>query len=353
MLGAAALLGVIFSFTPTIVNDVPPVTPTVEVDDNRLVDENGRVIQLRGVNRSGTEYSCVQGLGIFDGPADPASIEAMTSWKINTIRIPLNEDCWLGDPRLDPATAGVPYREAVTEFADLLHDAGFVVILDLHWTGDGSGIAAEQQPLARQGRSAEFWRSVASAFQHRSGVVFDVFNEPHDVDWDCWRDGCNGYAGMQDLVDAIRSTGATHPIVLSGLDWGGDLRGWLEFRPDDPADALVAGVHLYDFKRCTTRECWDSELGTIAKRHPVVVTEFGDTDCNGDFSNALMRWADNAGVSYLAWSWNEWDCDGGPAVISDFAGVATAYGEVVRTRLLARSTQPDLPRLLPPGAQPI
>jgi hypothetical protein len=44
----------------------------------------------------GAEFACVQGWGIFDGPTDNTSIAAIKSWNINVIRIPLNEDCWLG-----------------------------------------------------------------------------------------------------------------------------------------------------------------------------------------------------------------------------------------------------------------
>lgn len=39
---------------------------------NRLVDAHGRTVILRGVNRSGTEYACIQGWGMFDGPSEPA-----------------------------------------------------------------------------------------------------------------------------------------------------------------------------------------------------------------------------------------------------------------------------------------
>lgn len=52
--------------------------------------------QLRGVNRSGGEYSCIKNLGIFEGRVDEASIESIKSWHVNVVRIPLNEECWLG-----------------------------------------------------------------------------------------------------------------------------------------------------------------------------------------------------------------------------------------------------------------
>jgi len=65
--------------------------PRLHVAGNRLVNSRGRPVLLHGVNRSGTEFLCVQGHGIFDGPTDQASISAMKAWGINAVRIPLNE----------------------------------------------------------------------------------------------------------------------------------------------------------------------------------------------------------------------------------------------------------------------
>src|SRR5262249_54003018 len=53
-------------------------------------------ITLHGVNRSGTEYACIQGWGIEDGPMDQMSVNAIATWGANLVRVPLNEDCWLG-----------------------------------------------------------------------------------------------------------------------------------------------------------------------------------------------------------------------------------------------------------------
>src|SRR2546430_15526310 len=70
-------------------------TLSIAVSGNHLVDGNGQVIQLRGVNRSGAEYACIQGWGIFDGPSDAAAVQAISSRHTNAVRVPLNEDCWL------------------------------------------------------------------------------------------------------------------------------------------------------------------------------------------------------------------------------------------------------------------
>src|SRR5712692_10808575 len=114
----------------------PPPTrgaPTVRVQGNQLVDSAGRVVRLRGVNRSGTEYACAQGWGFFDGPADSASVQAIASWKANAVRVPLNETCWLGNNGVAPAYSGDNYRQTISDFVGRLNGAGLVVILELHW----------------------------------------------------------------------------------------------------------------------------------------------------------------------------------------------------------------------------
>src|SRR5262252_690055 len=59
----------------------------------------GAAVRLLGVNRSGSEYMCsppTQGGTTFDGSTGPSSINALLTWNINTVRLPLNEHCWLG-----------------------------------------------------------------------------------------------------------------------------------------------------------------------------------------------------------------------------------------------------------------
>ena len=62
----------------------------LHVSGNQILDKAGRRVLLQGVNRSGTEYACVQGWGIFDGPSDARSVAAMRRWHVNVVRIPLN-----------------------------------------------------------------------------------------------------------------------------------------------------------------------------------------------------------------------------------------------------------------------
>jgi len=184
-----------------------------------------------------------------------------------------------------------------------------------------------------------FWSSVARAFKNDPALAFDVYNEPHEITWECWRDGCvmpAGWraAGMQALVDAVRSSGAPQPIIATGIHWGTDLSSWLDYRPDDPADQLAAGLHIYDFADCASEPCWRRTVDPVAGEVPVVATEIGERDCSGAFLDRFMRWADSAEVSYLAWSWNPSGC-AAPALIEAWDGRPTPPGERLRERLLA------------------
>jgi endoglucanase len=90
------------------------------VRGERLVDARGHPVRLLGVNRSSAEYECLEGQAVFEGPIDEAAIAAMASWRINAVRLPLNESCWLGINGVAPAVGGGAYREAVRAYVGRL-----------------------------------------------------------------------------------------------------------------------------------------------------------------------------------------------------------------------------------------
>lgn len=318
----------------------------LHVDGNQLADARGEPLRLLGVNRSGTEYACVQGWGVFDGPTHGSAIEVMKSWRINAVRIPLNEHCWLGTDGTPARYGGRRYRAKIRAFVRRLHRAGMYVVLDLHWSAPGTEKAGKQQPMADLDHAPDFWRSVARTFKHDPSVAFDLYNEPHGVSWTCWRDGCllpEGWrtAGMQTLVDAVRSTGARQPVIATGIDFGTNLSSWLEYRPHDPADQLVAGFHVYDFTHCNSPDCWTSTIEPVARQVPVVASEVGQKDCLDRFLDRFTGWADSAGLSYLGWNWSPHGCDA-PSLIKSWDGQPTASGRLLRTRL-RMAAAPRLP----------
>jgi endoglucanase len=330
--------------------EVPAGKPWVGVQGNRLVDQQGEPVRLLGVNRSGTEYECQQGNGIFEGPSDAASIEAIASWDANAVRVPLNESCWLGTGGVPPHYSGAAYREAIVGYVTRLEEGGMYVILDLQFAAPGTHQAEEIIPMPDADHAPAFWTSVAETFKGDRGVVFDLYNEPHEVSWGCWEDGCRVESekvgsyqavGMKQLVEAVRATGAEQPLMLSGINYAHNLTQWESHLPPDPGNAEVASIHTYDFAPCGT-EC-RAGLATIAAGHPLVAGEIGETDCAHGYIDGFMNWADEHGVSYLGWAWdagNGWTCKGGPSLITNYDGAPTGYGIGLRNHLRALGDRP-------------
>jgi hypothetical protein len=308
------------------------------VSGNRLLNAAGQPIRLLGVNRSGTEYACIQGWGFFDGPNDAGSVAAMASWHINAVRVPLNEDCWLNINGVNPAYGGSTYQKAVVDYVTLLHQRNLYVILDLHWSAPGTQRATGQQPMPDADHSPAFWRSVATTFKNDPAAVFDLYNEPYGVDWNCWLNGCStpGWqtAGMQQLVNEVRVAGANNVIMLGGLSYANDLTGWLSHQPTDSRHQLVASFHTYNFNTCSGLACWNGQESPIAAQVPLVTGEIGENDCGHGFIDSYMAWADSHAASYLGWTWDTWNCNSGPALISNYNGTPTSFGVGFRDHLL-------------------
>ena len=193
-----------------------------------------------------------------------------------------------------------------------------------------------------------FWTSVASTFKGNTAVIFDLFNEPfperashsQTAGWQCWLHGgsCAGIgypvAGMEDLVNAVRGTGARNVILASGLAYANDLSGWLSHEPADPDHNLAASWHSYSFNACSSLSCWTSLVAPVIARVPLVAGEIGENDCAAGYISALTNWLDSQSASYLAWAWNaDFPCSAGPSLITSYDGTPTAYGAGYRAHL--------------------
>ena len=410
------------------VKPVAPVggAPTIRVDGNRFVDGHGREIRLLGVNYAGVEGACVdpgfqQGAtdqhpgDVFDYPPggtaapgqppqpDPAFFGLLAAWHVDAVRFMVNEMCWLGrppNPRNNPPVAPIPqahygaaqYRQAIERFVGSLHRYGILAVPTL---GDNpcprngvnppgsqySPCDDADQVMPDADNAPDFWRSFAATFRNDHSMVFELFNEPHpeakqpiaaDDPWACWINGCDipgeGWhaAGMQQLIDAIRSSGASQPILVPGINYssnlyrppygGGPAVGWLigRYRPHDPLvpAQLAAANHLYDdtydstdlgCPHGSTPDCWDHRLGIVAAQVPVVTTELGEHDCDTSsaFVDSYMDWADKVStsgrgkVSYLLWTFNsDYSCnDANATLVTDSKGTPNVSGRALIARL--------------------
>lgn len=312
---------------------------------------------------AGTEFVCAQGWSSdpFGGqPEDSAqTFAAMHAWHINAVRVPLNEDCWLG---INGAKiGGSAYQAPVIKLVHDLRAAGFYVIVDLHWSAPGTQLALSQNPAPDEDHSPAFWKSVAATFANDQGVIYDLYNEPFFYwiapggpnEWSCLMSGCTltqyetggtpftvtanwRSAGMNELIADVRSTGAQNVLMVAGTNWARDLSGWLGNRPS--GSNIAAAWHSYPSanpsltSECAAQSCWDAVVARVAAAVPVVTGETGDSAAGPQtYLPAFLPWASAHGVSVVAWTWNAWTNPDDVLVTNMVSGSPTA-GEGVTYR---------------------
>jgi endoglucanase len=242
---------------------------------------------------------------------------------VNVVRIGLNQGLWLDGTASCDASC---YRSNVARVVSSARAEGLDVILDLHWATANRAVQPQFMEMP-DADSVRFWSEVATLYASDGRVLFELYNEPHDIDWATWKNGGTvsgvydpdtsdtDYArttpityqatGMQALYDAVRAAGAHNVVIAGGLDWTFDLRGVPSFGIDGYNVAYA--VHLYPFAT-KLPEFWEQAFGFLGEQVPLLVTEFApgstsDPECPEDYTDDVISYTDAARMSWVAWAW--------------------------------------------------
>ena len=255
---------------------LPPITPELKVCGNQLLGPGDKPVLLQGL--------CVDSLQWSYGENILWSIRvAIDDWKANVIRLPVSPEFWFGRADYQKPGDEESYRKTVDQVIKLAAGRGAWVVLDLHTFG------------APTEKHRNFWRDAALRYKNNPAVLFELFNEPHGISWEIWRNGGSlkgpenvstdvnpaentekteetVSVGMQALVAAVRETGAKNIIIAGGLDWGYDLTGVVgAYALDDLAgNGIVYSSHIYPWK-----SEWQKNVLDAAAKYPVFVGEVG------------------------------------------------------------------------------
>lgn len=142
------------------------------------------------------------------------------------------------------------YFNKMKAVADYITSKGAEVILDIHDGLDadfaayyGINVGGTYNGYSVGSLLVDFWKQLATIFKGNSKVSFGITNEPHDLGAPVW------YMCAQQIVNGIRSTGATNMIVMPGVDWTG-AGSWMTNNAGawnivDPLKNTAVQVHLY------------------------------------------------------------------------------------------------------------
>lgn len=324
--------------------------PRLATSSNRILRaDTGQAVLLRGVNRSGLEYTEPSPAGFLAaaGFTEDEVREIVINWRSNVIRVPFNQDWALHGRR--GHTAG-EYLAALDQVIFWAASVGAYTMLDLQWldadtvyghTVDSRGIHENHVAPVPNAESILLWTTLADRYRDEPAVLFDLFNEPHDrlpddpfpiyviapdgsvvesdhsvrpQDWTTWA------ARLIAEVRAIRPAGV---ISVAGVDWGFDLSSIRIDAPD-----ILYSAHIYAGRDSGS---WRKALGG-ADAVPVFVGEWGGSAKELDFGQYLAAILRDRQLSWTAWSWVDH-----PQLIRPPRAPAyqpTEFGELVRGELM-------------------
>jgi hypothetical protein len=289
--------------------------PALHVDGRWLKDPVGNSVVLRGVASADLKDVAVDRAPMdLDGLIDLVS-DAKRGWYARVIRLTVFPERWLEDP--DAYLAN--YLEPAVDRA---LERGLYAIIDWHEISDSSPVAE---------RVAAFWRLVAPRFARRSHVLYEVFNEPQNVDdfsWSHWK------ADAQPWVDEIRRSAPDTILLLGAPFWDQQLAGAVS----DPfsGENLAYVAHVYPG---IDPSVWSAggPISQVSALHPVIITEWGyesggeiPTDgTQAGFGDPFKSFVESQRIGWIAWCadtiWGppifdmNWEPRTGPNVMGEFA----------------------------------
>jgi len=329
----------------------------LHTDGNKILNEKDEEVRLVGVNICSLEWNS-KGDNVLS-----SVYEVFANWNGNLVRLPLSQDRWFGKvsdwstPK--PPDGGAQYQKIVDDVIKLALGFGKYILLDLHWSNAGEWGKNIGQHYMPDDNSLEFWIDVAGKYSNNSAVLFGLYNEPHDITWEIWRNGGTvnetenrgkpeekkftyNTPGHQKIVNGIRALSANNIIIAGGLDWAYDLRGIaasyaLEDTPE--GGGIVYDSHIYPWKEWDGKN-HDAKVLCVSDDYPVIIGEFG-IDPEGQWGSArypswlenMLGWLDANKLNWAGWCFHT---QATPSMISDWQYTPTKHhGAAVKQRLLS------------------
>ncbi len=180
-----------------------------------------------GVNLAGAEFGVSNGNLNLPGTygtdytyPTPAEVDYYTGKGMNTFRLPFRWERLQNSQFSAFDTAELGYMDAFVNYATT---KGAYVILDPHnfqrYYPSSSNYQSSEQGLIGSDVSndafADFWGKLANHYKGNSKVIFGLMNEPNTMPTEQLVNSSNA------AIKAIRNTGATNLILVSGNEWTG------------------------------------------------------------------------------------------------------------------------------------
>lgn len=257
----------------------------LQVKGNRLTDQNGNQVQLKGISTHGLSwYPQYVNEDFFKQMRD--------EWNVELVRLAMytaeyNGYC-MGDENNKQTLQNV-----ISEGVNHATNLGMYVIIDWH-------ILSDSNPLQNKEEAKKFFAQMAERYQGYDNVIYEICNEPNSGAG--WND-IKTYAN--EVIPVIREKDKD-AVILVGTP------NWCQFVEEAAADPLTGYENLMytlHFYADTHRDDLRNSLQNAYNRGlPLFVSEFGITDASGNGAvnvEEADKWIDlldQNGISYCIWN---------------------------------------------------
>lgn len=273
---------------------------TLSVKGNKFYN-NGKEVQLRGV-AVGDSYA----RKIYYQRSGKKDFEWISkNWKANTIRISVHPGIYLRNWK--------KAKNILKEEVSAARSNGLFVVIDWHVIGRPDGWYKEATDTMYTYESdfdlaLKFWQEMSTIYKNDGGVIFEIWNEPMDINKDLSWEEMKPY--WQDVIDMIRNNKAENVILVPGVYWAYDLR---DIKNDPIIETNIAySWHVYNqFPKYASME---AALDGLDQKYLVMITEWGsglESDIGYDKEKGEYKFLDQIKniitekkLSYTAWCWH-------------------------------------------------
>lgn len=253
--------------------------PALHIESGKIVDANGRTVQLTGMSSHGMLW--------YPQYANANAMQTLKSRGANTFRIAAYSD--------DESGGYVQKKEETMQFVYLAAENAIATdmyaIVDWHVLRDGN-------PLANLGSAQEFFREISAHYGDCPNILYEICNEPNgETTWD---DIC---AYAEQVIPVIRSHAPNAVIIVGTPEYSYSVESVID-KPLD-YDNVMYSFHFYagqfdDYYNEVFNRCEKANI-------PVFVTEWGinyGSDGEPALSQAeqFVTVLNRRNISWTAWS---------------------------------------------------
>ncbi|MBQ8377962.1 MAG: glycoside hydrolase family 5 protein [Oscillospiraceae bacterium] len=271
--------------------DAPAGSPVkqhgqLSVKGANIVDQNGKVFQLRGVS--------THGVGWFPDAVSKNNFKVLRDdWGCNAVRLAMyieeswggSESCYLMDKQRN--------LNLVKNGIDYCIELGLYVIVDWHVLNPGD-------PSTHTTEAKEFFEMIANEYGDCPNIIYELCNEPNGGV--TWSGKIKPYC--ESVLKSVRKYDSDNIVVCGTATWSQDIHDVVGKTINDKN--VVYALHFYanthtDWLRNRLKDCYNKGL-------PVLVTEFGTCDAsgNGGFNaSETKKWLntlDSMNIGFFNWS---------------------------------------------------